>query len=72
VGNKMNKKILCTSILILMAVMSPLNSLGDEGHLIRNSLKQFFSVLKSGNPTAIESAIGGDILNEKKCCFVII
>lgn len=62
--NRMNRKFFAIATLALFSLINPLNALSDEEHLIRNSLKHFFSVLKSGNVIAIESAIGGDVLEE--------
>lgn len=62
----MRKVLIGITFLFLTSVMNPLTVLGDEDHLIRNCLEQFFTALKSGNVTAIESAIGGDILKESK------
>lgn len=65
--NKMNRLFLGISILILLTVLNPFKSSGDdEEQEIRNSLQQYFSVLKSGDVNAIESAIGGDLLEEMK------
>jgi hypothetical protein len=65
--NKMKRLFLGISILMLISVMNPFKSSGNnEEQEIRNSLQQYFSVLKSGDVSAIESAIGGDLLEEMK------
>lgn len=59
-------KMILTGIAVIfsMAVMSPSTVFSSDDDLIRASLKKFFAVLQSGDVTAIESVIGGELLEE--------
>ena len=56
--------LLGTAVIFSMVVMNPPTVSCSEDDLIRASLKKFFAVLQSGDVTAIESVIGGELLEE--------